>query len=90
MKVSCDDCLKEFEMQPKEHPLNNAGIEETYFKCPHCSKHYTVIVTDYETRKMIRKHKKLRKTPDGTEEADEVQRQIMTKVDALKKTYGLA
>jgi len=87
MAVQCDECLKDFEVQPKERPLNNSGVEETYFECPHCSKHYTVIITDRETRKLIRKVKRLRQTDDSVKEADEIQRQIKTKVDALKEEH---
>ena len=87
MAVQCDECLKDFEVQPKEHPLNNSGVEETYFECPHCSKHYTVIITDRETRKLIRKVKRLRQTDDSVKEADEVQRQITAKVSALTEEY---
>ncbi|KNF06991.1 hypothetical protein CLPU_36c00070 [Gottschalkia purinilytica] len=50
-KVICNECKKEFEIKVrvKKH---KQGIEETYFKCPHCKTKYTSIYTNEEIRKL--------------------------------------
>ena len=37
MKVNCDECKKDFEMDVKEERIKN-DIVKTYFICPHCKK----------------------------------------------------
>lgn len=53
MKVVCDKCKKEFEVEHKTEYLG-AMITETYFKCTHCSEKYIVILDNCKTRKLKR------------------------------------
>ncbi|MFJ7951540.1 hypothetical protein ACIQZG_08435 [Lysinibacillus sp. NPDC096418] len=52
----CDDCQKEIIVSVKdyEYPAHQLKgyVIETYFRCPHCNKKYSVIVTDKRARKM--------------------------------------
>lgn len=59
MKVLCDECKKEFELEHKTKYLG-AMITETYFKCPHCGEKYIFRLDNNITRKLERKIKSLK------------------------------
>ncbi|MET4560766.1 hypothetical protein ABIA69_001910 [Lysinibacillus parviboronicapiens] len=54
--IVCDDCQKEIIVSVKdyEYPAHQLKgyVIETYFRCQHCDKKYSVIVTDKQARKM--------------------------------------
>lgn len=66
-EVACDDCGAAIDirktMRSREIAKEKDGfrIQEQYFTCPACGKHYTVLIIDREMRKMIQKQKQLRK-----------------------------
>ncbi|WMJ81963.1 transglycosylase [Clostridium sp. MB40-C1] len=49
MEVYCNKCNKDFELniKVKKYP---GGVEETYFKCPHCKERYSSYFTDRNIR----------------------------------------
>jgi predicted RNA-binding Zn-ribbon protein involved in translation (DUF1610 family) len=51
MRVVCDECKKEFEVEHKTEYLG-AMITETYFKCSHCGEKYIVRLDNNLTRKL--------------------------------------
>lgn len=59
MKVLCDECKKEFELEHKTEYLG-AMITETYFKCPHCGEKYIFRLDNNLTRKLERNIKSLK------------------------------
>ncbi|OOM72908.1 hypothetical protein CLPUN_46110 [Clostridium puniceum] len=59
MKVLCDECKKEFELEHKTEYLG-AMITETYIECPHCKEKYIVRLDNNLTRKLERKIKSLK------------------------------
>ncbi|MET3507044.1 hypothetical protein [Halalkalibacter oceani] len=97
MQVNCDQCHEDFKikLKTKKHGI---GIQETYFKCPHCKCHYTSFVTNTEARRRQKEIKlmtdKLSKIKDDEELLK--QRQAISKkkaelkiiMDGLKKVYG--
>ncbi len=50
MLAYCDECLGEYVPKLKIKKYK-CGIEETYFKCPHCNDKYTAFYTDRKIRK---------------------------------------
>ena len=54
MKVTCDECNKEFdiELKTKKHKKD---IEETFFKCEHCGTKYTTFVSNTSIRRKQRR-----------------------------------
>ncbi len=57
--VTCDKCATEFEIKVKEKKYS-VSVRETYFRCPSCKNHYSVIFTNPEARKLQRKVKGLK------------------------------
>lgn len=53
-KVNCDKCKKDFiiKLKVKKH---KEGIEELYFKCPHCKERYTSYYIDREGKELQKK-----------------------------------
>ncbi|MZK53666.1 hypothetical protein [Clostridium beijerinckii] len=51
MKVMCDECYQEFEIEHKTEYLG-AMITETYFKCSHCGEKYIVRLDNNLTRRL--------------------------------------
>lgn len=51
VKVYCDNCKLEFEIDTKERNLDD-DIIEVYFICPHCNKEYISFRTNSITRKI--------------------------------------
>ena len=49
MKVNCDECKKDFEMEVKVEKINT-DVERTYFVCPNCSKEYTSVLTNFNEK----------------------------------------
>lgn len=53
MRVTCDNCQKDFEPKEKERYLG-AMITEKYITCPHCSKKYIITLNNSLTRQLER------------------------------------
>lgn len=49
MKVNCDECKKDFEMDVKEERIKN-DIVKTFFICPHCKKEYVPAIINDKVR----------------------------------------
>ncbi|MEK5173221.1 hypothetical protein NST63_08510 [Heyndrickxia sp. FSL W8-0496] len=80
--VNCDQCKKNFPVQPKEKK-HGQGIKETYFVCPHCKTRYTAYITDQEVRRMQRQIQKLEQEIinlklNASKRMDELKEQIST------------
>jgi hypothetical protein len=85
MKVTCDECQKEFtitELREKKHPKQ---VIETYFQCPHCQKKYVAFVTDPVIRKLQFDIRKLQDNPPKVSPGDVVASMY---VEKLKKHYA--
>jgi len=55
----CDNCKQVTKISFKmSHHLK--GIQETYFECDHCEKHYTCFVTDDKVRMLQTKKDRLK------------------------------
>lgn len=58
VEIKCNKCGRSFwsqEIEIKRRTVDkDQEIIESYFKCPKCDTHYTVIVTDPESRRMIK------------------------------------
>lgn len=51
MRVAyCNDCKKQFHIEPKEENLEN-DVSRTYFKCLHCKKEYTAYYSNILIKK---------------------------------------
>lgn len=48
-KITCDKCNKDFDLNTKVKKHKD-GVEEVYFKCPHCKVKYTSYFTDKNIR----------------------------------------
>ena len=59
-EIYCDDCKQDFEPDMKEQEIEK-GIVEQYFCCPHCGKKFTIIITDENMRRKIRKRQRIQK-----------------------------
>lgn len=63
--VYCEMCGATFFPELKSRQIGYAGegehdaIHETYFACPECGKHFTVLITDTELRGLIVRRSKL-------------------------------
>lgn len=81
--VYCNKCKKEFEINIKTKKYTG-GIEETYFKCPHCNKRYIGFFTDKNIRI---KQKKVRNVSNELNECrDMAQRIVLLKeIDKMKQ-----
>lgn len=55
-KVNCNKCKKNFIIKPKVKK-HKEGIEELYFKCPHCKEKYTAFYIDKEGKELQKKIK---------------------------------
>ncbi|MCM3454471.1 hypothetical protein M3685_10995 [Heyndrickxia oleronia] len=80
--VNCDQCKKNFPVQPKEKK-HGQGIKETYFVCTHCKTRYTAYVTDQEVRRMQSQIQKLEQEiitlkMNASKRMDELKEQIST------------
>ena len=91
--VNCDQCKKNFPIQPKEKK-HGQGIKEIYFVCTHCKTRYTAYVTDQEVRRMQRQIRKLEKeslfTKDNNKrlilnsKINRLKEDVLKKMDTLK------
>ena len=81
--IYCNKCKKDFEIniKTKKYP---GGIEETYFKCPHCKERYTGFFTDKNIRI---KQKKVRNISNELGKCrDMAQRIVLLKeIDKMKQ-----
>lgn len=59
MPVQCDNCKGGFHIFVQSRRLEDA-VEETYFECPYCQKHYPSFYTDTAVREKQRSIAKLR------------------------------
>ncbi|AUM89178.1 transglycosylase [Clostridium botulinum] len=94
MEIYCDKCGKDFEMNIKVKK-HHGGVEETYFKCPHCKEKHTSFFTDKSIRikqtKVRNKTFQLNKCRDmGTrieilKELDNMKQALKVDMDNLKK-----
>lgn len=87
VNVKCDGengCFRKFTLSRYENRSIGGSLEEVYFECPYCHKHFTVYYTDPEIRSL---QSKLRSTSDPAEQA-EVRRVIKEKLIKLKKEVG--
>lgn len=57
MKVTCDECHEEFEIEHKTRKIDKFIIG--YFRCPHCKREYVAYVMDKEVKKMQERRKSL-------------------------------
>lgn len=73
MKVNCDECKKDFEMEVKVEKINN-DVERTYFVCPNCSKEYTSVLTNERIRN---EQTLMRKYVKEFENADSIGRKLL-------------
>lgn len=56
--IVCDKCNKGFNIDLKTRKLP-LGVEEVYFKCPHCNEKYVSYYTDEGIRKKQREINKM-------------------------------
>ncbi|MBY6800133.1 transglycosylase [Clostridium botulinum] len=86
MKVYCDKCNKDFEINAKEKKYKD-GIVELYFKCPHCQERYTSFFTNKSIRQ---KQKKVRNLYEQHgKEVDEYKIiELLKQIDDLKAEIG--
>lgn len=92
--VYCNKCKKDFEINIKTKKCLG-GIEETYFKCPHCKERYTGFFTDKNIRikqKRVRNESnKLSKCRDMGQrivllkEIDKMKQDLKVDMDKLKE-----
>ena len=101
--ATCDRCGKDFVIWKLRRELAPDVIEE-FFECSNCHAHYTILVTDKETRDKISKrealHRKYRKAMKARPktalyldylmaEDERLKKEIAEATRALKKRYGL-
>ena len=102
-QATCDYCNKDFTIWKLRREIAPDIIEE-FFECSHCHAHYTILVTDKETRDKISKreslHRKYRKAMKARPktalyldylmaEDERLKKEIAEATRALKKRYGL-
>ena len=58
MKVTCEQCNKEFLIAIIQEHNHGKGIIETYFTCTHCDHRYTATYTNGVIRDRIKKYAK--------------------------------
>lgn len=82
-----ESCGKHFQITKFETKKHPRGIEETYFKCPHCFHHYTSFVTDSRVRKiqnMIKTMMDNTQTPVSKVKLESMQQEINQRMSLLK------
>lgn len=74
-KVNCDKCKKDFiiKLKVKKH---KEGIEELYFKCPHCKERYTSYYIDREGKELQKKIRAKYNQLHITKDKNRVQKEI--------------
>lgn len=82
--IVCDICKKEFALKPitKKHI---DGINEVYFKCPHCSEKYISYFTNKNIRIKQKNINKMWEIYRNTKTQEEVV-EMVEKIDILKAT----
>lgn len=69
MKVTCDDCKKEFKLTQNKIKFREVinDVTEQYFICPRCKKKYTIAYFDTEINENIKRMKELKNELDNKE-----------------------
>lgn len=86
MKVNCDKCKKDFEMDIKTE-IVKGDIERTYFICPYCNKKYISFYTNSKIRKKQQEIRKVTMCFDITNDIGK-RMQLQAKFNKLNKEIG--
>ena len=62
MRMTCNNCLDEFEIEPADiETVTLDDLEIQYFPCPSCGKKYVVLAADEEMKQLIAKRGEIQK-----------------------------
>lgn len=81
MKVKCDECRKEFDIDKFEEETIKEDIREIYFKCPHCNKKYNC----FYTNRSIRRLQALQRKTKDNKEFERLKADVTNRMNTLKE-----